>query len=188
MEKLSAQIMWQACRDNDASFDGRFYYGVRSTGIFCRPSCPSRLPRRENVVFFATAAAALQAGFRPCKRCRPELDQPFQPVQELIDRACQIMREEYASLDINSDIAARIGLSPFYFQRQFKKITGKTPGEYLKAIRLEQARRLLLTTGLEVTEIAFATGFNSLAGFYSAFKKLTGMSPGQFRSNYGEEN
>jgi len=127
----------------------------------------------------------MAAGFRPCKRCRPELAS-YHPLQQLIEMACQILQED-PGLDPTS-LASRLGLSPYHFQRQFKRITGRTPGEYLKELRLKRAKELLLTTSLEITEIAYAAGFNSLSSFYAVFRKMAGMAPGQYRNGNGEES
>ncbi len=127
----------EAVRRRDRAFDGAFVFAVRTTGVYCRPSCASRPAKRENVSFFATGEAAERAGFRACKRCRPEKLGAPDPQVEAVRRACERIAsaEEAPSL---ADLAARAGLSPFHFHRVFKKVTGVTPKAYAAEM---QARR-----------------------------------------------
>ena len=128
---------YQAAAAKDARFDGVFFTAVRTTGIYCRPSCPAITPKRSNVTFYSTAAAAQQAGYRACKRCRPDKLGAPDPKVEAVKRACERIAaaEEAPSL---GDLAARAGMSPFHFHRVFKKVTGVTPKAYAAQT---QARR-----------------------------------------------
>lgn len=129
-QNTADDAMWQSVLDRDAAADGRFVYAVRTTGVFCRPSCPSRRALRRNVAFFADADAAERAGFRPCLRCHPRAPSPAQANAALIATACRMI--EAAETPPRSDaLARRIGLSRFHFQRQFKLLTGMTPQEYV---------------------------------------------------------
>lgn len=182
MKKLSDEKMWRAVRDNDCAYDGVFYYGVRTTGIFCRPSCKSRIPNRENVVYFEDAYAACRAGFRPCKRCRPDLLEPqVKPAEEACARTAEILRREYDNPDILDELPGRIRVSPYHLQRLYKKHTGFTPRSYLQRIRIDRARVLLSENGMNNTEICYAVGFQSLSRFYEAFRRIMGVSPRKYR-------
>ena len=166
---------WDAVSRRDRAFDGAFFFAVRTTGVFCRPSCASRPAKRENVSFFETVEAAERAGFRACKRCRPEKLGAPDPQVEAVRRACERIAsaEEAPSL---ADLAARAGLSPFHFHRVFKKVTGVTPKAYAAA---EQARRAAdrLRTAETVTEAIYDAGFNSSSRFYETAAARLGMTP-----------
>ena len=178
---VSNEIMWRAVQAHDPGYDGVFYFGVTSTGVFCRPSCKSRLPRPDHVRFFAGVEGALAAGFRPCKRCRPDLTR-HEPLQEMAARAAALLEREYANPSLLADLARRMNVSPFHLQRTFKKQTGLTPREYLRRIRVRAACRLLLQRELGSTAICDRTGFQSLSGFYAAFRAETGLSPKEYRT------
>ena len=162
-------------RRRDRAFDGAFFFAVRTTGVYCRPSCASRPAKRENVSFFATGEAAERAGFRACKRCRPEKLGAPDPQVEAVRRACERIAsaEEAPSL---ADLAARAGLSPFHFHRVFKKVTGVTPKAYAAEM---QARRAAdkLRTAETVTEAIYDAGFNSSSRFYETAAARLGMTP-----------
>ena len=177
--------MWNAVISNSPDYDGVFYYGVKSTGIYCRPSCSSKQPCRENVFFFPDSREALEKGYRPCKRCRPDLLSPFvEPIKEVNDKVKSILETEYNNTDILSQLPSRMGVSPFHLQRSFKKQTGHTPKAYLQLVRINRAKELLSDGGLNNTEICFAIGFQSLSSFYAAFRSLTGFSPGEYKINF----
>ena len=171
---------WTAVCSRDGRADGTFLYSVCTTGIFCRPSCASRPPRRENVAFHADAEAARAAGFRPCKRCRPEGPTLEEERAEAIARACRLIEasEELPSLD---ELAAVAGLSRFHFHRQFKKVTGVTPRAYAASVRAEAARRVL-QSGASVTDAIYAAGFGASSRFYESAQDRLGMRPRAFRA------
>lgn len=176
--KWTAEELWQAIASRDKAFDGKFFYGVTSTGIFCRPSCPSKVPRRENVRIFASAAEAMAAGFRPCKRCRPDL-LSYTPLEDLA-------RDVKAALDGCFDKRAELmerlqdmGASEKHLAEIFQTTYGLTPKAYIAGLRLEKAKDCLLH-GLSISETTFASGFTSESGFYSFFKQQTGLSPKAF--------
>ncbi len=171
----SEETMWRAVAASDPSYDGRFCYGVKTTGIFCRPSCKSRPPRRENIRYFTGAAAALAQGYRPCKRCRP--DAAVAPGQDTVDAARALLDGEYADPAILAELPRRVGLSRFHLARLFKQHTGRTPQEYLQAVRVQNARELLAAGDLSATEAAFEAGFNTPSRFFAAFRAATGQSP-----------
>ena len=183
MLKLTDQ-RWQAIATNDATQDGLFYYGVTSTGIFCRPSCHSRLPKRENLQLFTTPAAAMQAGFRPCKRCRPT----GQAVStaEWVTEIDQIIATHYQhKLDL--DLLAQLAHgAPYYLHHVYQQQTGRTPMAALKQVRLQHATRLLRTTKLSITAIAADCGFQSAAYFSTVFKQAVHQTPREFRKKTAE--
>ncbi|KEO85070.1 bifunctional transcriptional activator/DNA repair enzyme AdaA [Tumebacillus flagellatus] len=172
---------WRAIESCDSGSDGVFFYGVRTTGIFCRPSCKSRTPKRENVSVFATAEDAMAQGFRACKRCRPEEavwrgaggDAAAQ-VQALIEKRFG----EGLSLDVLAD---ELKMSPHHLHRMFKRETGQTPGEFLLDVRMREAKRLLRETEWSVTDVAGQVGFVNLSHFSTVFHSRTGQTPTQYR-------
>jgi AraC family transcriptional regulator of adaptative response/methylated-DNA-[protein]-cysteine methyltransferase len=171
---------WTAVRARDASADGSFYYSVRTTGVYCRPSCAARAARPENVAFHATAAAAERAGFRPCKRCKP--DQP--PLAERqagwVAALCRLIErsDHVPTLD---ELASHAGLSAFHTHRMFKAVTGVTPKAYAAAHRAQRVRGELRKRGT-VTEAIYGAGYNSSARFYEQSNAVLGMTPSRYRA------
>jgi AraC family transcriptional regulator of adaptative response/methylated-DNA-[protein]-cysteine methyltransferase len=170
---------WEATRRRDSAYDGKFFVAVRTTGVYCRPSCKSRPARRENVSFFPTAEAAEQAGYRACKRCRPDRLGAPDPQVEAVKRACEkIASAEEAPL--LADLAASAGLSPFHFHRVFKKVAGVTPKAYAVEVRAGRAAANL-GTAETVTEAIYDAGFNSSSRFYETATARLGMTPSAVR-------
>ncbi len=167
---------WQAVLARDRSFDGRFVTGVLSTGIYCRPSCPARHPRRENVRFFASGAAARAKGLRPCRRCSPD-DVSRDERAVLAAIAAIKASEEPLAL---AGLAADNGYSPAHFQRLFKRATGLSPAAYARALRMERARDGL-SGGGRVTDALYDAGFNAPSRFYEASSARLGMAPSAWR-------
>jgi len=171
---------WAAVAARDGNFDGDFYYSVATTGVYCRPSCPARRPKRENVRFHETAAAAAAAGFRPCKRCTPDQSSPMAQHGATIAQACRLIEaaDEPPTLDV---LAAAVGLSPYHFHRLFKAATGVTPKGYATAHRNRRARQAL-SRSATVTQAIYDAGFNSNGRFYATATQVLGMSPSAFRA------
>lgn len=169
--------MWRAFTGRDAGYDGVFFTGVRTTGIFCRPTCPARKPRRENVAFFATAADALFAGFRPCRRCRP-LESRGRPPEWLRPLLDDLERQPGRRVT-DADLRDR-GLDPVRVRRWFRSHHGMTFHAYQRARRLGVALGRL-SLGDDITTTAYRTGFESLSGFNDAVQRLTGDAPGGAR-------
>jgi AraC family transcriptional regulator of adaptative response/methylated-DNA-[protein]-cysteine methyltransferase len=170
---------WAAVVGRDASADGAFVYSVRTTGVYCRPACPARTPNPANVAFHASAAAARAAGFRPCRRCRPDEPPLAERHAALAARACRRIEqaEETPSLAV---LAREAGLSPHHFHRLFKAAVGLTPRDYAAAHRARQVRDRLATTGT-VTEAIHEAGYSSSSRFYEKAADLLGMTPGAYR-------
>ncbi len=175
---------YQAVKSRDARFDGRFFTGVTSTGIFCRPVCPAITPKEKNCRFFENAAAAMNAGFRPCLRCRPEVS-PGSPawngISTTVNRAIRLINEgalDDASVD---DLAARLGIGERHLRRLFMDHVGVGPKAVAQTRRVLFAKKLVNETNLPLTEIAMASGFGSIRRFNSTFQKLYGRPPRELR-------
>ncbi|OWJ64279.1 bifunctional DNA-binding transcriptional regulator/O6-methylguanine-DNA methyltransferase Ada [Inquilinus limosus] len=173
------EARWAAVQRRDRAADGAFVFAVRTTGIYCRPSCASRHPRRENASFHPDGAAAERAGFRPCLRCKPNEMSLAERQIALVVAACRKIEtaEEMPSLD---ELAEAAGLSRFHFHRMFKAVTGVTPKAYADAHRADRMRDELEQTGT-VTEAIYGAGFNSNGRFYAAAPQRLGMTPTAFR-------
>jgi AraC family transcriptional regulator of adaptative response/methylated-DNA-[protein]-cysteine methyltransferase len=170
---------WAAVLARDRSADGAFFFSVKSTGVYCRPSCPSRRAKRENVAFHATPVAAEAAGFRPCKRCRPDEMSLVAHRAEIIAAACRAL-EDGSDVPNLDELAKASGLSRFHFHRIFKEIVGVTPKEYALAHRRKTVRKELQRS-TSVTDAIYDAGFNSSARFYANASESLGMSPKAFR-------
>ncbi|WP_460428343.1 bifunctional DNA-binding transcriptional regulator/O6-methylguanine-DNA methyltransferase Ada [Azotobacter armeniacus] len=171
---------WAALTARDPEADGRFVYSVRTTGVYCRPSCPARRAKPENVAFHACAADAERAGFRPCKRCRPERWSPAQAQAAKVAGLCRFIEaaEQPPTL---GQLAEQVGWSLWHLQRTFKAITGLTPRAYAGAQRAGRLRREL-AHGESVTQAIYAAGYNSSGRFYAQADELLGMTAGRYRS------
>lgn len=170
---------WAAVARRDRAADGQFYYSVSTTGVYCRPSCSSRLARRQNVRFHTTQEAARQAGFRPCRRCKPDQPSLTEQYATKVAAACRQIeiREQAPSL---AELARTAGLSSYHFHRIFKTLTGVTPKAYASARRNRRTREQLMNTAT-VTEAIYEGGFNSNTRFYAQSSQLLGMQPRTFR-------
>jgi AraC family transcriptional regulator of adaptative response/methylated-DNA-[protein]-cysteine methyltransferase len=170
---------WRAVKRRDPAFDGQFLFAVRTTGIYCRPSCASRPAKRENVMFFSTGAEAEKAGYRACKRCRPDKLGAPDPQVEAVKRACAKIEQAEEAPKL-AELAAGAGLSPYHFHRVFKAITGVTPKAYAAETRARRAADRLRTAET-VTEAIYDSGFNSSSRFYENTDARLGMTPGAVR-------
>jgi AraC family transcriptional regulator of adaptative response/methylated-DNA-[protein]-cysteine methyltransferase len=176
-------VYWQAVLSRDRSADGSFVYAVSSTGIFCKPSCASRRPRRDRVEFFDAARDAERAGYRPCLRCRPDGEPAADPWIDKVRRACVYLANVDGHLSL-SRLAARVGGSPYHFQRSFKRIVGVSPREYADACRLQKMKKGL-RAGSRVTEAMVDAGYGSSSRFYGRAAAKLAMPPAVYRSGGG---
>jgi AraC family transcriptional regulator of adaptative response / DNA-3-methyladenine glycosylase II len=181
---LDHDACYRAARQRDARFDGRFFTAVKTTGIYCRPTCPARTPHRENVTFFPTAAAAQAAGFRPCLRCRPETAPDlgaWRGTSNTVSRALALI--ELGGLDDAKvdALARRLGLGERQLRRLFQQHLGASPIAVAQTRRVLLAKQLIHETQLPMTEIAFASGFGSIRRFNETFAALFGRPPGELR-------
>jgi AraC family transcriptional regulator of adaptative response/methylated-DNA-[protein]-cysteine methyltransferase len=174
---MDSDVLWQAVRTRDARFNGAFVFAVRTTGIFCKPSCAAKAAKRENVVFFEAAGAAMNAGFRACMRCKPD-SAKADPQVELVLIACELLG---ANSDISIDaVADELGLSTSHFQRTFKEILGVSPKKYAEAKRMERFK-IELRSGSDVTTAMYEAGYGSSRGLYEKAAGGLGMTPATYK-------
>ena len=172
---------WEAVLARDAQADGQFVYGVKTTGVYCRPSSATRLPRRENVEFFETAEAAEAAGYRPSRRTAADQTAVASQHAALVADACRRI-EQADTPPTLADLGAHAAMSPYHFHRVFKKITGLTPKAYAAAHRARRMRAQLGGGEASITEAIYGAGFNSNSRFYEASDRLLGMRPKDYRA------
>lgn len=174
----------KAMRQRDSAFDGLFFVGVRTTGIYCRPVCRVKTPMEKNVTFHPSAAAAEQAGFRPCLRCRPETA-PFSPAwngtRTTADRAMRLIAQGALNDGSVEDLADRLGIGARHLSRLLQEHIGASPKQIAQTLRTQKAKRLLDDTDLSMAAIAVEAGFGSTRRFNAAFNKLYGRPPSSFR-------
>ena len=176
---LKDDQLWQAVVAKDARFDGQFVFAVSSTGVYCRPSCPSRRAHRERVKFFQLPEAAEQAGFRACLRCQPQRARVLDPQTELVQRVCRLLNsDEYETLKL-ADLAVQAGVSPFHLQRTFKRVMGISPRQYLAARKIDNFKTLV-RKGESVTGALYESGFNSSSRLYEHAAEELGMTPATY--------
>jgi AraC family transcriptional regulator, regulatory protein of adaptative response / methylated-DNA-[protein]-cysteine methyltransferase len=174
------QSYWHAVEAKDGARDGEFVYAVRSTGVYCRPSCPSRRPKRENVQFFALPELAESAGFRSCRRCHPENTATADPQVEMVRSICRFI-ESHSSEQLSLDLLAEQGrISPYHLHRTFKRIAGVTPRQYADACRAEKFKSQL-KSGDSVTRAMYEAGYGSSRGLYEHAPERLGMTPASYR-------
>jgi len=171
--------LWDAVVAKDSRFDGQFVFAVTSTKIYCRPSCPSRRPHRERVMFFDLPDAAEQAGFRACLRCEPRRARVLDPQVELVQRVCRFLDASQTEQVKLADLAAHVGVSTFHLQRTFKRIMGISPRQYLAARRFGNFKTLV-REGEPVTQALYDSGFNSSSRLYEHAPSELGMTPATY--------
>lgn len=171
---------WAAVIARDPKADGTFFYSVRTTGVYCRPSCAARRARRENVTFHASSAAAERAGFRPCRRCKPDQASLASQHAAMVARICRRI-DAAGAIPSLATLARAAHLSAYHFHRVFKAVTGLTPRAYAVAQRAKRVRREL-TRSQTVTEAIFDAGFNSGGRFYATSAQVLGMTPSAYRA------
>ncbi|EJR53312.1 hypothetical protein IIM_02676 [Bacillus cereus VD107] len=170
---------WQAIIHNDSSFDDKFFYAVKSTRIFCRPSCKSRIPNKNNVRIFLNVEQASYEKFRPCKRCKP--NGLTLPNEEWINQITEYIQKHYCDALTLDLLAEMCHGSPYHLQRTFKKIVGISPIEYIQQFRITKATEYLSHTNQSIIEISTAVGIENPEYFATLFKKKTGFTPTEYR-------
>jgi AraC family transcriptional regulator, regulatory protein of adaptative response / methylated-DNA-[protein]-cysteine methyltransferase len=179
---MNEAVAWESVLQRDPSADDRFLYGVTTTGIYCRPSCPSRRPKRDNVSFFSSAEAAERAGFRACQRCSPNResaprDRAIDRAREYIDRHIHDLSDERITLEV---LGEQSGMSPYHLQRKFKAQLGLTPAQYIRARKRERLKGEL-RRGETVSRATFGAGYGSSSGVYGGADANLGMTPATYR-------
>ncbi|MGM9988277.1 MAG: bifunctional transcriptional activator/DNA repair enzyme AdaA [Bacillaceae bacterium] len=169
---VSSETKWHAVVTNDKAYDSIFYYAIKATGIYCRPSCKSKLPLQQNVLFFDQKEEAIKEGFRPCKRCRPDL-LDYEPLKELAEQAKQIIDEFYIEKEKIAIEIKKLGITQNHFIQLFKQYFGETPLEYTNRLRANLAKKLLRESDESIMNIALLLNFDSLSAFYTFFHKYT---------------
>lgn len=183
MEKFSNEDLYEIFRTRDERYDGRFYVGVKTTGIYCRPVCPA-MPKPENCVYFDSQAAAEKAGFRPCLVCRPELAPGYAPIdskRNIANTARILLEEKMNSETVIEDVCKIIGCTDRHLRRVFNEEFGVSPIEYIQTCRLLLAKKLLTDTNISMTDVAFSSGFSSVKRFNTLFKEKYKLTPTSFR-------
>lgn len=180
LQVANEEDYWQALLAKDSSFNGIFVYAVRSTGVYCCPSCPARRPRREQVLFFSIPEAAQQAGFRPCQRCHPQTATTHNPHAELVQRVCYYIECHLESPLTLDTLSKEVSMSPHHLQRVFKRIMGISPRQYTEACRLN-GLKAQLKEGQTVTTALYEAGYGSSSRLYERTSARLGMTPATYR-------
>jgi AraC family transcriptional regulator of adaptative response / methylphosphotriester-DNA alkyltransferase methyltransferase len=174
------QKKWEAVQNGDAAFDGVFFYGVRSTGVYCRPSCRSKVPLRKNVEFFDSAEKAEEGGFRPCKRCRPDLSEKERE-STIIDQVKNVCDSFFDDRERLSSELERLDIRQNRVVRQFHRQYHTTPSKYINDLRVTKAAKLLRESDKSMLQIASECGFGSVSSFYASYKSRFGQTPKESR-------
>jgi AraC family transcriptional regulator, regulatory protein of adaptative response / methylated-DNA-[protein]-cysteine methyltransferase len=183
---LNENQCWDAVVQKDFHTDGQFFFAVKTTGVYCRPSCPSRTPKRSNVSFFQTTIAARVAGFRACLRCAPDGLSKRQQQTQAILQACRVIEHQTERISLN-ELATTVGLSPHHFHRLFKDVTGVTPHDYFKARQIAQIGASIKNRS-SVTEAIYDAGFSSSGRFYENTNAMLGMTPKAYKAKGAGEH
>lgn len=172
-------VKWQAVRSKDARSDGQFVFAVSSTGIYCRPSCPSRRPLRKNVSFFPLPEAAEQAGFRACLRCRPRQTPGVDPQIEMTRRVCRLIQDKHGEPITLADLGSKVGVSAFHLQRTFKSVMGISPSRYAEMQRINRFKETV-RSGESIANATYEAGFGSSSRLYEGAASQLGMTPATY--------
>lgn len=172
--------LWEAVLNRNASFEGKLFYGVRSTSIYCRPTCSSRRPNRNQVCFFQSPQEAETAGFRPCKRCQPQYEKAPNLTQAKILAVCRYIEEQVDRIPTLSQLSFHFGISPSYLQKEFKRVIGLSPFQYANALRSDRFKQRL-QQGDEIVHALYDTGYGSSSRLYEKASQQLGMTPKTYR-------
>ncbi len=177
---MSFDEMYDAVISNDENYDAVFLYAVKTTGIYCKPSCKSKAPKAENIEYYKTAEEAEKAGYRPCKRCRSDLS-VYQPTKDIAKKLKNLIDDTFAEEKMLNTEIDKLGLSRKRMVEVFKEEYGLTPSGYVNDLRFKEAIRLLEQTDNKIIDIAYSVGFGSLSSFNKFFKERANMSPAAYR-------
>ncbi|WP_180955234.1 bifunctional transcriptional activator/DNA repair enzyme AdaA [Peribacillus deserti] len=180
--------VWEAIVTCNVNFDGVFYYGVLTTGIYCRPSCKSKTPKKVNVKIYDTTEEAKADGLRPCKRCQPNQTVIASPSEKVVLQAKELLKNQYSEDWTLQDLSTRVFSSPYWLQRKFKESVGMSPFRYLTHQRIASAEQLLISTDLTITDIALNCGFKTSSHFSSLFTRQKGVPPSTYRLQMKNSN
>lgn len=179
-EQAGEDRLWQACLEKDSAFDGQFVLAVRTTGIYCRPSCPARKPKRDNVTFFALPHLAQQAGFRPCKRCQPDAQTVVDPQLALVNDVCRHIEAHSSEPLTLQALGEQFHVSAAHLQRVFKAVAGISPQDYTEACRMNQLKSAL-QKGMAISDATYEAGFGSSSRVYEKAAPQLGMTPRDYQ-------
>lgn len=182
MDQKLFDLVYEAVVNRESTYEGVYYTGVMTTKIVCRPTCRARTPKSTNVTFYRSLEGALQAGFRPCKRCKPEANGALGPDAALAAQVNAIIEAQYKEKLTLPHLAASLAISPYHLQRTYKRVIGYSPAEQTERVRLKHAQRLLLESSATIAEIGTAVGYGSPSHFASWFCHRTGVSPTAYRN------
>lgn len=177
---ITDDILWQAIVQRNSSFDGIFFYGVRSTKIYCRPICPSRKPYRQHVCFFWSIREAEVANFRPCKRCHPQKEITYDPMKAKVLAACRYIENNGDRLPTLAELGQQVNLSPSHLQRLFKQLIGISPFQYADALRVTRLKQHLRSS-TDISHALYSTGYGSSSRLYEKAPKQLGMTPATYQ-------
>ncbi|MBW4084772.1 bifunctional transcriptional activator/DNA repair enzyme AdaA [Paenibacillus sp. S150] len=184
MEQALFERIYESVVRREPTYDGVYYTAVLTTRIVCRPSCRARTPKAENVVFYDSLEQAVSAGFRPCKRCRPEEGGVLRPDAVLAAEADKLLEAQFGQKVTLQSLAGLLKVSPFHLQRTYKRVTGRSPASRLDQLRVERACALLADTELAVAEVGQAVSFRGASHFAAWFTRKTGLPPTEYRIQF----
>lgn len=188
MDQQLFDLVYEAVVKRESTYEGVYYTGVRTTKIVCRPTCRAKTPYASNVTFYPSLEAAIQAGFRPCKRCKPEANGALRPDAALAAQVDAIIETQYNGKLTLPMLAASLAISPYHLQRIYKQVTGYSPAEKTERIRFMHAQRLLLESSAAIAEIGAAVGYVSPPHFATWFSRRAGVSPTAYRNGQGGDS
>ncbi|MFD0679316.1 MULTISPECIES: bifunctional transcriptional activator/DNA repair enzyme AdaA [unclassified Paenibacillus] len=186
MDQKLFDLVYEAVVNRESTYEGVYYTGVRTTKIVCRPTCRAKIPLAMNVTFYPSLEDALHAGFRPCKRCKPDENGALRPDAALAMQVDAIIETQYKDKLTLPQLAASLAVSPYHLQRTYKQVRGYSPAEKTERVRLTHAQRLLLESNITISEIGTAVGYGSPSHFTSWFYRRTGVSPTAYRNGQRE--
>lgn len=179
---LSKDEKWNAVISCNKNYDGLFYYAVKTTGIFCKPSCRAKVPLKENTIFFDNAEDAVKEGFRACKLCRPDIiERSYEPNKELIQNIKEMLNDSYNESHSLKAISQEFGISTSHLTRLFKEYSGVTFKEYMIHLRINKFMLIINEGKFDILEAAYEVGFRSMSSFYKQFKDQVGCTPKEYR-------